>query len=190
MPLEALTFDQCQNSPQTPPRVLTMLFGRGCAGQFPSVVANNFVILKADRKLTRQIQGKNRWILWVALPEIIDSKETNPRAFQKKRLHCEGRVREQSQQESNFLIGRVDRGKCLCATVGNTHVIANTEHKHIHEHKMIKSAQTQTRTNTNTVANNFKKTYFCSDYPSAGRKFPSELGRFQNIPPGIIKVPG
>ena len=82
-----------------------MLFGRGCAGQFPSVVANNFVILKADRKLTRQIQGKNRWILWVALPVIIDSKETNPRAFQKKRLHCEGRVREQPQQESNFLIG-------------------------------------------------------------------------------------
>ena len=119
MPLGALTFDQCQNSPQTPPRVLTMLFGRGCAGQFPSVVANNFVILKADRKLLRQIQGKNRWILWVALPEIIDSKETTPRAFQKKRLHCEGCVREQPQQESNFLIGAVDRGKCLCATVGN-----------------------------------------------------------------------
>ena len=141
MPLGALTFDQCQNSPQTPPRVLTMLFGRGCAGQFPSVVANNFVILKADRKLTRQIQGKNRWILWVALPEIIDSKETNPRAFQKKHLHCEGRVREQSQQESNFLIGGVDRG-CFCATLGNTHT--HTRHRN---HRTQTHSQTQSYKN-------------------------------------------
>ena len=79
-----------------------------------SVILYNFVMLKPDRKLIRQIIHKNCSDLSLAIRILRNLIRRLVIKLGDFGMHFERFPQERLRQKSNFFIKRVDRKKCLC----------------------------------------------------------------------------